>query len=282
MNDTMQSLLTISKSFTEKTYREGALSFPSLIANESAEKAIVIVHGVTGNKYDMVVVGREYARKGYAVYLPDLPGHGDAPVIDVTSFNDLSDWLHAYMQVIGRTPDILMGNSFGSAVCYSYAQQGFLADSTQLVLACPTPEIATMSRALRRAGGLLPENWVSAQYNAAWAIRFRTAYLLMGGSNDARQWLEESERWKIAFLNIKTANGFSMLLQTDNPYYLPPLPIDTQKRITIVIGKKDNVITKEALPFLRTILPHARFLIIPNIGHILHFEAYKQLGDLAF
>lgn len=276
----MQDLVTISKSFSEKTFHHGRLSFPSLTVNESAKKAIVIVHGVTGNKYDMVVVGREYARKGYAVYLPDLPGHGDAEPINATSFDDLSDWLRAYMQAIGRTPDILMGNSFGSAICYSFVQRGFLAESTRLILACPTPEIAPMSRALRRAGGLLPENWISAQYNAAWAIRFRTLYLLTGGSSEAKHWLEESERWKIAFLDVKVANDFSMLLQTDNPYYSLPLPVEVQKRITVVMGAKDNVITKGALPLLRELLPKARFVVIPRVGHILHFEAYKELSKL--
>lgn len=276
----MQDLVTISKTFSERTFRHGNLSFPSLIANESAEKAIVIVHGVTGNKYDMVVVGREYARKGYAVYIPDLPGHGDAHPMSVTGFSDLSDWLRAYIQAIGRTPDLLMGNSFGSAICYSFAQRGLMAASTRLILACPTPEIAPMSRALRRAGGLLPENWISAQYNAAWAIRFRTLYLLTGGSSEAKHWLEESERWKIAFLDVKVANDFSKLLQTDNPYYSQPLPIETQKRITVVMGAKDNVITKGALPLLRELLPLARFVVIPRVGHILHFEAYKELGKL--
>jgi pimeloyl-ACP methyl ester carboxylesterase len=276
----MQDLVTISKSFSKKNFHHGKLSFPSLTANESAEKAIVIVHGVTGNKYDMVVVGREYTRKGYAVYIPDLPGHGDANPIKVTGFNDLSDWLHTYMQAIGRTPDLLMGNSFGSAICYSFARRGLMAESTRLILACPTPEIAPMSRALRRASGLLPENWISAQYNAAWAIRFRTLYLLTGGSSEAKRWLEESERWKIAFLDVKVANDFSMLLQTDNPYRLSPLPTEVQKRTMVAVGAKDNVITKGALPLLRELLPQAQFVVIPRVGHILHFEAYKELSKL--
>ena len=109
-----ESLKEISREFTEKTLQNGAISFSLLVANESAPKSIVLVHGVTGNKYDMVVVGREYARRGYAVYIPDLPGHGAAPFMEVYSFTDLSKWLHVFITSIGRTPDVLMGNSFGS------------------------------------------------------------------------------------------------------------------------------------------------------------------------
>lgn len=273
-----ESLKEISQEFTEKTLQNGAISFSLLVANESAPKSIVLVHGVTGNKYDMVVVGREYARRGYAVYIPDLPGHGAAPFMEVYSFTDLSKWLRTFIASIGRTPDVLMGNSFGSAVCYHFAQMGLLPEATQLVLACPTPKIATLSRALREASGRLPEQWVSVPYNTSWAIQFRTKYLIMGPSLQAREWLEESERMKKAFLNVKMANAVSMLLQTDNPYDGVGLSPEVQHRTTVVVGAKDNVITKDSLSLLRKRMPAARFIVVPEVGHILHFEAYQQLG----
>lgn len=274
-----ESLKEISQEFTEKTLQNGAIPFSLLVANESAPKSIVLVHGVTGNKYDMVVVGREYARRGYAVYIPDLPGHGAAPFMEVYSFTDLSKWLHTFIASIGRTLDVLMGNSFGSAVCYHFAQMGLLPEPTQLVLACPTPKIATLSRALREASGRLPEQWVSVPYNASWAIQFRTKYLIMGPSLQAREWLEESERMKKAFLNVKMANAVSMLLQTDNPYDGVGLSHEVQRRTTVVVGAKDNVITKDSLSLLRKRMPAARFIVVPEVGHILHFEAYQQLGE---
>ena len=273
-----ESLKEISQEFTEKTLQHGEISFSFLVVNESAARSIVLVHGVTGNKYDMVVVGREYARKGYAVYIPDLPGHGAAPFMKVDSFTDLSKWLYAFIESIERNPDVLMGNSFGSAICYHFAQMGLLSQSTQLVLACPTPKIATLSRALREASGLLPEHWVSAPYNASWAIQFRTNYLITSSSRQARVWLEESERMKKAFLNVKMANAVSTLLRTDNPYDGVQLSPEVQRRTTVVVGAKDNVITKDSLSLLRERLPEAHFIVVPQVGHILHFEAYQQLG----
>lgn len=275
-----ESLKEISQAFAEKTLQNGAMTFSMLTANESAPRSVVLMHGVTGNKFDMVVVGREYVRKGYAVYIPDLPSHGAAPAIEITSFMDLSEWLAAFIRAIGRAPDVLLGDSFGAAVCYHFAQSGMLSTTTQLILACPTPKIATLSRALREASGLLPENWVARPYNASWAIQFRTKYLLMGESHEARQWLEESERMKKAFLNVKMANAVSVLLRTDNPYDGIGLPHDIQRRTAVVVGAKDNVITKDSLSLLRELLPASRFVVVPNAGHILHFEAYEQLSNI--
>lgn len=274
-----ESLKEISRAFTEKTLHGEAMTFSVLTANESAPRSVVLVHGVTGNKFDMVVVGREYARKGYAVYIPDLPSHGTAPALEINGFMDLSHWLGAFIRTIKRTPDILLGDSFGAAVCYHFAQTGMIAATTQLVLACPTPKIATLSRALREASGLLPETWVARPYNASWAIQFRTKYLLMGQSQEAREWLKESELMKKAFLNVKMANAVSVLLRTDNPYDGIGLPHDLQLRTTVVVGAKDNVITKDSQSLLRELLPASRFVVVPNVGHILHFEAYKQLAD---
>jgi pimeloyl-ACP methyl ester carboxylesterase len=279
----MQTLRKISQqSFTEKTFSDNDFHFPSLVAGlDTGTKTVVIIHGVTGNKQDMVVVGREYLKNGYAVYIPDLPGHGASPVMEAARFSDLSDWLAAYIKATGAVPDVLMGNSFGSAICYSLAQRGLLGDSTHLILACPTPRIAFMTRLLRLAGDRLPEGWVSRQYNAPWAIRMRTLYLMLGRSKQARAWLEESEREKADFLNVKLADNFSMLLETDNPYDSVIPSSDVQRRMTIVIGEKDNVITPASVPLLKSQLQESTFVSVPGAGHILHFEAFKELAEVA-
>ena len=57
----------------------GSSKFSFLVANEAAPKVAVMMHGVTGNKLDMAAMAEAAVKLGYAVYMPDLPGHGDAP-----------------------------------------------------------------------------------------------------------------------------------------------------------------------------------------------------------
>jgi pimeloyl-ACP methyl ester carboxylesterase len=272
-------LTEIGKSFTEVTKEYNGTKYSWLAVNEAAKKVAVLIHGVTGNKLDMVVLGNEYAKLGYAVYAPDLPGHGKAPVLDADSFDELGDWLKDCIAAIGRRPDLLVGNSFASAICYNFASQGYLASDTHLVLACPTPDIAWSSRALRRAGGALPNTVATKAYNAKLAIDARVSYLAQSKEPSSRKWLNESEYHKIPFIQAKVGNQMSSLLASHNPYLAPVLPGPVQKQITVIVGSKDNVITKKALPALRRILPEARLLIIPDVGHILHFEAPREIVD---
>lgn len=274
-----QPLTEIGKSFTEVIKGYNGMTYSWLVANETAKRVAILVHGVTGNKLDMVVLGAEYAKRGYAVYAPDLPGHGKAPVLAANNFDELGDWLKDCIEAIGRHPDLLVGNSFASAICYNFAARGYLSADTHLVLACPTPDIAWSSRALRRAGGVLPNTIATKAYNGRLAINARVSYLGQSKDQSSRKWLNESEYHKIPFIQASVGNKMANLLASHNPYLLPPLPHQIQKQITVIVGSKDNVITKKTLPTLRRILPGARLLIIPDVGHILHFEAPYEIVE---
>lgn len=271
-------LIEIGKDFKEITKHIDTSTFCWLEANTSAKKVAVLVHGVTGNKLDMVVLGREYERLGYAVYAPDLPGHGKAPELTASTFNELGDWLDACIMAIGRTPDVLVGNSFASGICYNYATQGYLDEKTHLILTCPTPHIAWSSRALRRAGGIFPAAFTTRTYNSGMAIKARALYLSKSRDVSSKRWLNESEYLKIPFIDARIGHQMSILLDTHNPYFVTPPSAEVQRRITIILGTKDNVVTKRSLPLLRKILPQARIIIIPDVGHILHFEAPREIA----
>jgi pimeloyl-ACP methyl ester carboxylesterase len=278
MNTVHTSLTELGQQFHEEVKHASGTTFAWLVANKTADKVALLIHGVTGNKLDMVVVGSEFVKRGYAVYAPDLPGHGSAPALDAKSFNELGDWLRDCIQTIGRTPDVIVGNSFASGICYNFAAQGYLNKNTHLILSCPTPTIGWSSRALRRASGILPPKFATNAYNSRPAIATRVAYLGKINHPSAKKWLRESEYHKIPFIDATVGNRMSTLLDTHNPYHAPPLPPEVQKQITVIIGAKDNVITRRSLPYLRRILPLARMMIVPKVGHILHFEAPEYIA----
>lgn len=271
-------LIEIGNEFKEVTKHINEAAFCWLEANTTAKKVAILVHGVTGNKLDMVVLGREYVKLGYAVYAPDLPGHGKAPELAASTFDELGDWLDECIMAIGRVPDVLVGNSFASGICYNFAAQGYLDEKTHLILTCPTPDIAWSSRALRRAGGIFPHGFTTRAYNSRIAIKTRVLYLSKSRDESSKKWLNESEYHKIPFIDARIGHQMSILLDTHNPYLAPPLRPDVQKRITVVLGTKDNVVTKRSLPLLRRLLPGARIIMIPGAGHILHFEAPREIA----
>jgi pimeloyl-ACP methyl ester carboxylesterase len=252
--------------------------FHCLVANETGAKVAVVVHGITGNKRDMALIAEGLAKRGYAVYCPDLPGHDATdPLDNLQSFSSLGQWLERCIGAIGKTPDILIGNSFGSAVCYSYAQQGFLPSRAKLILGCPTPDVALKTRFLREASGFLPQKLMTKLYNSRPGIWLRVIILSQTPKgSSARAWLYESEYHKVSLIDTSICHVMSKLLDQDNPYKAGELSEDVQRRTVVMVGDRDNVLTRKSLKILRQLLPNARFDIISGAGHLLHFEAIED------
>ncbi len=252
--------------------------FSWLEANTRAKKTIVIMHGITGSRHDMAILAREYVALGYAVYAPDLPGHGDTPLLNIRSFDDLARWLDDFVQMINRTPTILLSNSYASAIAYEYMKRGFLPAQTHVILACPTPSVAWMSRMLQKANRALPESVAWTFYTLPVSNWLRTQVLYKGDRAVSKQWLFESERQKRRLVAPKAASILTELLNKNNPYTVP-LPDNIQSRITVILGERDNVVTSQAKQQIQALLPHARYIFVANAGHILHFEAVEQMSS---
>lgn len=263
---------TLATRHQEAILRQRA-GFGWLELGPDSTKTVIILHGITGGKDDMLVLAERYVALGYHVYCPDLPGHGDSAMIHVSEFATLGRWLADFLKEIGVTPDILIGNSFASAVIYSYMQQGMLSPETHVILACPTPRVALLSRLLNGAGQVVPLRFGWWAYNLPLAQRIRIWKLYRGDTTASYAWLVESEARKYSYIAPDVAPKLSSMLFRDNPYDLPSLPQSIQRRTAVVLGDRDNVVTPEARLYLKSILPRARFLSAGSAGHILHFEA---------
>ena len=245
--------------------------------NTEAEKSVVLIHGVTGGKDDMLPLAEKYVALGYAVYCPDLVGHGGAAMIHVTKFDDLGKWFRDLMKVLARTPEIIVSNSYASGVVYSYMAQGFLPEKTHVILGCPTPTIAVMSRALNRVGQIFPDRVAWYVYNTRPAQRIRVKVLYRGNDQPSYDWLVESEKRKYHYIAPHVSPTLTNVLIRDNPFAGAELPEDIQRRVTVVLGERDNVVTPGARAYLMSKLPHAKFISAGPAGHILHFEAIDSL-----
>lgn len=252
--------------------------FGWLELNPTGKKAAVLLHGVTGGKDDMLVLAERYVALGYAVYCPDLPGHGESKMIELPNFTALGQWFHDFLQLLGRPVDVIVSNSYASAVIYQYLQMGLLPPKTHVILGCPTPKVAAMTVGLTRLGQAIPPRVSWYLYNIPLSRIFRTKYLYRGQDAASYKWLVESEKRKYRYIAPDVAPKLSAaLFGTNNPYDLPPLPPAVQQRMTVVIGERDNVINKAGRDYLHKIMPHATFVSAGPAGHILHFESVDSL-----
>lgn len=110
-----------------------------------ARANVVLVHGLKdhGGRYDHV--GEWFARRGYAIYAPDLRGHGksDGERFYVDSFDEYMDDLDVFVgRIRKREPDrpvFLLGHSMGGAVASRFVLERE-PDLRGLILSAPALE----------------------------------------------------------------------------------------------------------------------------------------------
>ena len=229
-----------------------------LEANTTAKKSAIIIHGVTGGKDDMLPLAEEYIALGYSVYCPDLVGHGGSAMIHVTKFDDLGRWFRDLVVAIGVEPSLM-------------------SKHTHVILGCPTPTVALMSRLLNRIGQAVPDRIAWYVYNTLPARKLRVKILYRGSDRQSYDWLVESERRKYHYIAPNVSPILTNMIIRDNPFKGEQLPDDVQRQITVVLGERDNVVTSDARVYLMRKLPHAKFVSAGSAGHILHFEAISSL-----
>lgn len=240
------------------------------------EKKLLLIHGVTGGKEDMLPLAVEYEQRGYHVYCLDLPGHGDSPWPGEMSFVELAEWLHGFITKIGE-PDVLVSNSFSSAVVYRYIQQGFLPEKTHVILGCPTPDTSRIAYSLHRVSNIIPTETSWYLYTTKLANGIRTTMAAKKLRRQSIRWLMESEKRKRPTLHPHAGILLSNLLFSDNPYDGERISEDIQRRMTVILGTKDNVVTRKTAGKLKELLPHSKHILAQGAGHILHFEAVEDI-----
>lgn len=245
--------------------------------NTSADKAVILFHGVTGGKIDMVPLAERYVNFGYAVYAIDLPGHGGSVQPPLNTYDDLADWLVEDLAQLGRTPDLIVSNSYSSSIVYHALRTEKIPKNTKVIMACPTPDQSRLADTLQVLSSYLPEKITWEVYNCMLGQKIRMACVLKTKRQHAWQWLGESEKYKKSTTTLKKSNALTTLLYQKNPY-IEGVPSDYD--VTIIIGGEDNIITPKTQGIMKDLLPTAKFIIDPAAGHILQFEAVDSYPDV--
>lgn len=132
---------------------------------------IVIVHGLAEHSGRYEALGKQFADSGYAVFAPDLFGHG----LSGGDRGDISDWSEYWDQVEpllsngSEVPTVLMGFSMGGLVSVGYVLSG-RAQPQLVVLSAPAlgggawwqrALAPVLARLLPKAA--IPNGWTGAQ-----------------------------------------------------------------------------------------------------------------------
>lgn len=255
------------------------------IYHPEQSRTILMLHGFRGNH-----IGLKYiiaGLSGYRIITPDLPGFGEStPMTDrLHDITGYSDFTREFTLGLRLKQPVLLGHSFGSIIAAHLAARNPELFE-RLILLNPI--------AVKPGGGIkaVPTQFVKAYYwlgtysSSNWSRRIlvsRTFSRLMSLS------LSRTKDKNIR--NIVYNHHLSDLQQAQNREVIAKsfaesiskTALDDAARITLdtllIAGDKDPIATLAAQRQLKDVIPTAKLIIIPKVGHLIHLETPRPAAE---
>jgi pimeloyl-ACP methyl ester carboxylesterase len=250
---------------------------------DDAETTIVICHGYRGEHHGLEPVVAQL--RGIKIISPDLPGFGESTPMpgvkhDVAGY---AAWYAAFVDGLGLNGSaIVLGHSFGTLVT-SYAVAKKLVATPKLVLVNPIAANALegpnklltqgtvvyyrFAMALpEKAGHWLLDNWL--------VIRFMSLSLIRTKKPALRRFVHDQHHTYFGrFSDRKTVvEGFEASIGNDVTAVASEISVPT-----LLIGAEHDMITSVAqLETLRDEMTDATLHVIPDVGHLIHYEKSRE------
>ena len=219
--------------------------------------SVVFVHGAGQDHTIWVMVARAFARHGYRVLAPDLPGHGLSGGDAHTTIEALSDWLMALLDGVGISSARLVGHSMGSLIAYDAA--ALLTPS--LPMAVSEPLLAATA----------DDDHAAIDMANTWSFS-RPARL--GGSPVPGVWmLGAGER-----LTERCGPGVYHADFAACDGYAVPETVPSQPTL-ILAGGADQMTPPRQAQALAATLPDSKLVMVEGCGHSLLAEAPNAVLD---
>ncbi len=252
---------------------------------ETADTTIVVVHGYRGEHHGLEPVIAHLPE--YRIISPDLPGFGESSPLTAVdhSIDGYVAWLAGFfseLELDGST--VLLGHSFGTIVTSAAVASGLTPLALVLVnpiaisgLAGPHRFATRMtvfyywlaSRLPERLGRMLLESWL--------VVHFMSVALVKTKDRELRRWIHrEHHTFFSRFSDRDTVvEGFHASVSADVTGFAQQLHVPT----LLVAAERDDITPVAAQYTLQRAIPDARLRVLPDVGHLIHYEKPKPAAD---
>jgi pimeloyl-ACP methyl ester carboxylesterase len=251
----------------------------------AATTTIVMVHGFRGDHHGLEPVVAQLA--GLRILSPDLPGFGESAGLtslrhDVPGY---SEWLRGFVAAVaptGRT--VILGHSFGSIIVAAAVAGGLPADVVVLVNPIAAPALSGPRGVLTRlavfyywSAARLPERLGFALLRNRVIVRVMSIAMAKTRDPSLRRWIHnQHDRFFSAFSDRRVVlEAFRASVGSDVSEFAARIP----QRTLLIAADKDDITPVEAQYRLRGLFPDARLYVIPNVGHLIHYEVPAEAAE---
>lgn len=254
-----------------------------------AATTLVLVHGFRGDHHGLEPVVAQLG--GVRMVSPDLPGFGaSTPMTEAAhDIDGYGTWLRELMAALdlsGRV--VLLGHSFGSiVVAGALAAAGASTaagadgdarpDAVVLVNPIGQPALEGPRGVFTRLAifyyglaAVLPERLGFALLRNRLIVRVMSVTMAKTKDAALRRWIhDQHDRYFSAFSDRQVVlEAFRASVAHDVSEYAARIPEPT----LLVAAEKDDITPIAAEYRLQTLFPQAELVVIPQVGHLIHYE----------
>ena len=250
------------------------------IPGESSDQVYLLIHGFRGDHHGLAAIAAGLT--AFDVLIPDLPGYGKSAALENSDLESYSNWLVELVRKIGK-PVHLIGHSFGTLVCSQAVAAGLQVLSLSLIAPISTRSAQqkdlgnSVARVFYRtckvlglSGSLLMRSWLVVQIMSVAMATTRNRTLRSWIHNQHQSYFSNYANDEVVETGFWSASKSSVLDFADR------LKIPT----LIISGDIDLIAPLDGQKNLQKAVANSKLEVIPNIGHLLHYEAPAKVAAL--
>ncbi|MFI8632184.1 alpha/beta fold hydrolase [Microbacterium sp. NPDC077663] len=249
---------------------------------DDADTTILAVHGFRGEHHGLepVVAFLE----GVRVISPDLPGFGETPALpgrhDLDSY---ADWLTAFAAAAAPGA-VVLGHSFGSIVASAAVARGLPAPRLILVNPIGAPALEGPRGILTRlaifyywAGARLPRRLGDALLRNPVIVRVMSIAMAKTRDTTLRAFIHnQHDTYFSRFADRDTLHeAFVTSVSNDVRAAAPRIAVPT----LLIAAENDDITPLSAQYELQKLFPDAELVVIPGVGHLIHYETPRAAAS---
>lgn len=252
-----------------------------------AGTTLVLVHGFRGDHHGLEPVVAQL--HGVRMISPDLPGFGEStPMTEAKhDIDGYARWLRAFVGALGiEGRFVLLGHSFGSIVVSATladatAPDAVVPDDVILVNPIGQPALEGPRGIMTRLAifyywlaAALPQRLGFGLLRNRAIVRVMSITMAKTKDKDLRRWIHaQHDQYFSAFSDRDVVlDAFRASVSHDVSEYAARIP----ERTLLVAADKDDITPIAAQYRLQPQFPDARLVVIPGVGHLIHYETPAQ------
>lgn len=248
-----------------------------------AAGSVLLVHGFRGDHHGLEPVVAQLP--GWRFVSPDLPGFGESGALPEShTLAAFVGWLREFAAVAALTDVVVLGHSFGSIVASAAVADGLPARALVLLnpIAAPALEgprglLTRLAVLYYRAGAALPGRVGSRLLRQRAIVRLMSITMAKSRDRELRRWIhEEHDRYFSGFADRSSLlDAFRTSVSHDVSDHADRI----RQPVLLVAAARDDITTVAAQHRLAALFADAELVVIPDVGHLIHYETPDAAAD---